>query len=91
MDRNQIRNNKDGLYLVALLAEGVDRNKVMGYEIQRPGVALLAEGVDRNKKGTTKTKLDETVALLAEGVDRNNNAMWTAETKMRRPPRGGRG
>ena len=23
-------------------------------------VALLAEGVDRNKKGTTKTKLDET-------------------------------
>ena len=27
----------------------MDRNKVMGYEIQRPGdVALLAEGVDRN-------------------------------------------
>ena len=36
-------------------------------------VALLTEGVDRNKKGTTKTKLDETVALLTEGVDRNKS------------------
>ena len=33
---------------VALLTEGVDRNKVQGYEIQYPGVALLTEGVDRN-------------------------------------------
>ena len=29
-------------------------------EARRSAVALLAEGVDRNKKGTTKTKLDET-------------------------------
>ena len=56
--------------LVALLAEGVDRN--FGFEVKRPlvGVALLAEGVDRN---TCKQcgKLSYGVALLAEGVDRN--------------------
>ena len=56
---------------VALLAEGVDRNRG-----SHPGpaagvkVALLAEGVDRN----ATVQMDVTcpsVALLAEGVDRN--------------------
>ena len=35
--------------MVALLAEGVDRNTAcVGYLITYAGVALLAEGVDRN-------------------------------------------
>ena len=34
--------------VVALLAEGVDRNNLIGDEAERIYVALLAEGVDRN-------------------------------------------
>ena len=33
---------------VALLAEGVDRNKKVDLEYKEAEVALLAEGVDRN-------------------------------------------
>ena len=37
--------------MVALLAEGVDRNiKTYGIAEQKHYVALLAEGVDRNRK-----------------------------------------
>ena len=57
---------------VALLAEGVDRNKtsaaVMNVTAQ---VALLAEGVDRNFGGIEVALSNISVALLAEGVDRN--------------------
>ena len=35
-------------YLVALLAEGVDRNYIVPTHILDEQVALLAEGVDRN-------------------------------------------
>ena len=35
-------------FLVALLAEGVDRNTPPDGDDSGPGVALLAEGVDRN-------------------------------------------
>ena len=34
--------------LVALLAEGVDRNPIMSNREEFSSVALLAEGVDRN-------------------------------------------
>ena len=58
--------------LVALLAEGVDRNSSTPLP-RRPifTVALLAEGVDRNfvKHGLLADVCQ--VALLAEGVDRN--------------------
>ena len=37
-----------GLWRVALLAEGVDRNLTATVTQQPRGVALLAEGVDRN-------------------------------------------
>ena len=48
MDRNFITSwNTSGIY-VALLAEGVDRNKQQGGTWRYAGVALLAEGVDRN-------------------------------------------
>ena len=64
--------NRDfvSVFAVALLAEGVDRNRYEASPICRASVALLAEGVDRNLK-QKGFKVDEEVALLAEGVDRN--------------------
>ena len=58
--------------LVALLAEGVDRN-IQGAAIDCTGgrVALLAEGVDRNLFQMSINIGGDLVALLAEGVDRN--------------------
>ena len=57
--------------LVALLAEGVDRNSLRTCGKPRSSlVALLAEGVDRNAK-VREGLLSSDVALLAEGVDRN--------------------
>ena len=57
---------------VALLAEGVDRNRASRRHLCcRHRVALLAEGVDRNKMKDETEEQHETVALLAEGVDRN--------------------
>ena len=44
-----------GINLVALLAEGVDRNKDDLLYIKSIDVALLAEGVDRNSKAYTIT------------------------------------
>ena len=50
MDRNRFICVHFALYLVALLAEGVDRNIFAATEVQTlQKVALLAEGVDRNK------------------------------------------
>ena len=71
MDRNNFRralilNEK----IVALLAEGVDRNTRNQSCTSWLHVALLAEGVDRNDKAALESVLLE-VALLAEGVDRN--------------------
>ena len=59
-----------GRSVVALLAEGVDRNPRLRRLRIGIMVALLAEGVDRNRK-TTGTSPKSHVALLAEGVDRN--------------------
>ena len=56
--------------LVALLAEGVDRNFATSAYAEIPAVALLAEGVDRNQQGHDLDAALQ-VALLAEGVDRN--------------------
>mgnify|MGYP003355246640 CR=1 FL=1 len=77
--------------VVALLAEGVDRNLLLPGRQIVLFVALLAEGVDRNSMmvGSASSR---PVALLAEGVDRN------AETGVvrlchaaRHPPRRGYG
>ena len=57
--------------LVALLAEGVDRNLVILGSTETTNVALLAEGVDRNTVTIRKEATAAAVALLAEGVDRN--------------------
>ena len=77
--------------MVALLAEGVDRNhtKISDKTVQIP-VALLAEGVDRNHcRLCLETSWN--VALLAEGVDRNTEAPQNLAELQSRPPRGGRG
>ena len=56
--------------VVALLAEGVDRNSEAEPEELASPVALLAEGVDRNSRREIRQP-PAAVALLAEGVDRN--------------------
>ena len=62
------------LIVVALLAEGVDRNLSVRSGHRRYRVALLAEGVDRNRT-TAMRRSSLKVALLAEGVDRNPSDM----------------
>ena len=58
--------------MVALLAEGVDRNDGDSTELEDIArVALLAEGVDRNHLRQGSGCGEGGVALLAEGVDRN--------------------
>ena len=61
------------LVKVALLAEGVDRNRFAPRVVVVLAVALLAEGVDRNNNIRKILAMLDKVALLAEGVDRNNN------------------
>ena len=76
--------------LVALLAEGVDRNST-NWTLTGPStVALLAEGVDRNVPCSTECYKAK-VALLAEGVDRNIIIGGRPSAGKSRPPRGGRG
>ncbi len=59
-------------HIVALLAEGVDRNSNVVIRVKIiVTVALLAEGVDRNRDTETRIQKEQ-VALLAEGVDRNS-------------------
>ena len=60
--------------IVALLAEGVDRNKVMGYEIQRPGESPSSRRAWIEILFSALSRAADVVALLAEGVDRNNHA-----------------
>ena len=76
---------------VALLAEGVDRNKfekmsdtwdVVSPSSRRAWIEILL----RCTPGCLQT-----VALLAEGVDRNGYQEAWADYRMSRPPRGGRG
>ena len=76
--------------VVALLAEGVDRNEYHRRHGLSRLVALLAEGVDRNLDKFPEEEQEE-VALLAEGVDRNWIIRTTLTRTSSRPPRGGRG
>ena len=59
------------VWIVALLAEGVDRNHQERLQRVLYPVALLAEGVDRNCRWYLLPQGGAGVALLAEGVDRN--------------------
>ena len=82
--------HKQSFYVVALLAEGVDRNSQQDTSRSLAGVALLAEGVDRNADALNHPRLLP-VALLAEGVDRNRLRFVRCYSWAGRPPRGGRG
>ena len=52
--------NRDfvSVFAVALLAEGVDRNRLVMVHETRNTVALLAEGVDRNSTGLMPSSMD---------------------------------
>ena len=76
--------------LVALLTEGVGRNRSLSKFCLLGDVALLTEGVGRNK-GSGKYADDVFVALLAEGVGRNRYRTTGKLLLGGRPPRGGRG
>ena len=82
----------DILTLVALLAEGVDRNLQKAHLVgPLCRVALLAEGVDRNS--------DFVIVLTAGTASPSSRRAWIEIqissfpqlSALRRPPRGGRG
>ena len=74
------------VWMVALLAEGVDRNNSRTIKAQRgKHVALLAEGVDRNPDVVSMGE-SSVVALLAEGVDRNLRGCLNPAVQARRSP-----
>ena len=80
-----------GSPLVALLAEGVDRNKLTrpGAELERASPSSRRAWIEIFYVSNTRKRI--TVALLAEGVDRNNEAKENIYDGVCRPPRGGRG
>ena len=72
------------MLIVALLAEGVDRNQLAGPQMPSTAVALLAEGVDRNQLAGPQMP-STAVALLAEGVDRNDSVYVLLSRCMKSP------
>ena len=77
--------------MVALLAEGVDRNRGLA----DPDAGLQQSPSSRRAwieiTMDDNLSLAEDVALLAEGVDRNFLLRFPYASIMSRPPRGGRG
>ena len=80
-----------GVIIVALLAEGVDRNIDNGvkqlYNVESPSSRRAWIEI---WPGLGFSVL-ASVALLAEGVDRNKQLDSVDQGKISRPPRGGRG
>ena len=78
-------------FLVALLAEGVDRNWVLrifsGYGAGSPSSRRAWIEIRELPRG----RCGPPVALLMEGVDRNERTPDMVFSLERRPPRGGRG
>ena len=76
---------------VALLAEGVDRNRsaLIEYYITAKSPSSRRAWIEISGVGTYRPS--SFVALLAEGVDRNRLVMMTVPLVKCRPPRGGRG
>ena len=85
--------NRDfvSVFAVALLAEGVDRNKKDELKIykKKKSPSSRRAWIEIVLSGVVVPVLD--VALLAEGVDRNNVLALLGFFGPRRPPRGGRG
>ena len=76
---------------VALLTEGVDRNKL----VSAIGFALLSSPSSRRAwieiPGLEPQRVQDPVALLTEGVDRNFDDTVFRANASGRPPHGGRG
>ena len=90
------RNKRDYSLLTTMNESPSSRRAWIEMAIRKPGqiiatVALLAEGVDRNRLTRCRSERMQKVALLAEGVDRNRIIRTRGSSRLRRPPRGGRG
>ena len=77
--------------VVALLAEGVDRNNAVS-----DGLHILHKSPSSRRawiemRSVQEAQIWEVVALLAEGVDRNSIMRIAPPVGVSRPPRGGRG
>ena len=77
--------------MVALLAEGVDRNtwtrEAKRAALTSPSSRRAWIEIEKHPGSSGQTL----VALLAEGVDRNRAVSGHVRMMMSRPPRGGRG
>ena len=79
------------IYVVALLAEGVDRNSTHVCLLCFLGKSPSSRRAWIEIEGMQLQTPDGKVALLAEGVDRNTLQASTGDEELGRPPRGGRG
>ena len=77
--------------LVALLAEGVDRNMRMQTFFPQKQVSPSSRRAWIEMCASILPRAAWWVALLAEGVDRNGNMYHVVTGVSGRPPRGGRG
>ena len=82
---------KAGQPTVALLAEGVDRNDECRHHTDQTVLSPSSRRAWIEIHGVPARHGDTAVALLAEGVDRNRFRVHLRPSKIRRPPRGGRG
>ena len=77
--------------MVALLAEGVDRNCPVLLDVVATGWSPSSRRAWIEITLNVCAVLGRSVALLAEGVDRNRKKAKATEIEVGRPPRGGRG
>ena len=77
--------------MVALLAEGVDRNLAAVAQRLNQAVSPSSRRAWIEMTQFFLYLVVDVVALLAEGVDRNLVMVNEARNTVRRPPRGGRG
>ena len=91
MDRNSVSTPQEKNIIVALLAEGVDRNLNMASDaaLQLSSPSSRRAWIEIGQPEGSATENE--VALLAEGVDRNPREGSMVPAKLSRPPRGGRG
>ena len=77
--------------VVALLAEGVDRNTKELYMSKAEIVALLAEGVDRNTSTMWPKSMEHPSPSSRRAWIEISRLQSKEKAKEGRPPRGGRG
>ena len=77
------------MVLVALLAEGVDRNRVVSPSVQTTAASPSSRRAWIEICCRCSWLALFSVALLAEGVDRNHTPVTVRPSRLRRPPRRG--